>query len=531
MRPIGLASIGAFLRMHGIPADGYDFSDSGSSPEALADHFSLHKYAVLGISFYNMNALLAYRLAQAVKVRNPYCLIVAGGPHATAADQHIIKNHPEIDVVVRNEGEETFHELVDAAAAFRSFEGIKGITHRTPRKRSRESVDHSATSTLVSALQQDSYIVAVEADRERIADLDKLPAPLFDFISEAGEAPVVFPEDPEPHLNRAGRTRNAVPMVTSRSCPYDCNFCAIIMIGRQWRAASPEKVAQDFLELDARSGGKYEHIYFLDANFFVNARRAVAIAEALQGAKPGTTFSFATRANQVVKGRPYLQRLRDLGLRSVEIGIESGSDAALVRFAKDVTAAQNGEALTILRELGIKLGLDFIMFDAEASVGDLRQNLEFFAGYDLDIHIPWESYFNYMTPYLGTAIRGHYERLLGTTFPIDTLPEPRTLILDPGTRRIFDEFHRLCSTVGDMATAVTTLETVCLEPLSERERARRLMNAVSLRRYYFTTLSNLVSAAERGERVCLEDAIPRFRRDDGSDVSLAEVIGHALHRH
>jgi len=509
MRPLGLAYISAYLHSRGRDVDTYDFSDSLTAPDELVRRFDLAHYRVVGLSFYNVNALLAFSMAQAIKEENPRCVVVAGGPHATAADVSMLRRHPEIDVVVRNEGEVTFLELVNAILRGDRFTGIQGLSYR-------------------ANLGEPDVIC--EPDRARIDNLDELPAPIVTFRGDQPEVPLVFPEDPEPYLKRAGRTRDAVAMITSRSCPYNCSFCAIIIIGRQWRAASAEKVAADFAELDKAAGNRYQHVYFLDANFFVNARRAVRIGEALQRTKPGVTFSFATRANQVIKGKTHLERLRELGLRSIEIGIESASPQALERYAKDVTPEQNEEALEILRSLGIKLGLDFIMFDAESTITDLRLNLEFFERNGLDTYVPWESIFTYMTPYLGTPIRTHYEQLLARKFDEDILPDPASLIIDPIVRQIFNESHKLCSTVPMMQRAVETLEQRCLEEPWSRETARMMLNAATLRRFYFCTLYNLVDAAETGRTIRLEDALPRLTRDDGALVNLREVIDYALQR-
>ena len=241
-------------------------------------------------------------------------------------------------------------------------------------------------------------------------------APVFTYRSDSAAKPLRFYDRAE------RRVRAATALVTSRSCPFNCSFCAIILIGRKWRRASPAKVVADLAALETSAHERYEHVYFMDANFFVSAQRAVEIAEALQRFRPGMTFSFSTRVNQLLRGSQLLPELRRLGLRAVELGIESGSDAALQRFGKDTRAEQNAEAVARLRELGIHLILDFIMFDAEASLSDLTANLAFIEDNALDSYVPWDHLFSYMTPYLGTQIRSRYEELLNKHFDEDEYP-------------------------------------------------------------------------------------------------------------
>ena len=396
MRPLGLSYLGAFVSRRGIKTQGFDFSDASLSPREIVARY-LSGYPIVGLSFYNVNAKLGYQLATEIKLSNPQCIVIVGGPHVSAVHSSLLVEQQSIDIIVRSEGEETLAEVVNAIKNRVSLTGIRGITYRSRGQ------------------------VVIEPDRERLQDLDDLPAPTFEFISPCEARPLFYFD------RTIGVRKRAVALITSRSCPYSCSFCAIILIGRQWRKLSAAKVVSDLKDLEEFRGELYEHVYFLDANFFVSAARAVEIAEALHSYRPSLTFSFSTRVNQLIKGRRLISQLRQLGLRAVELGIESGNDNALRRFAKDTTVRQNNEALEILNENRIQLFLDFIMFDAEETVEELNQNIEFIYQNNLDSYIPWDHLFSYMTPYVGTEIRRHYEQLKGYSFETDELPDPADL--------------------------------------------------------------------------------------------------------
>ena len=499
MRPLGLASLGAYLEAQGISTRGFDFSDSQASPEELVERFGLEQYPVIGLSFYNTNATLAFRMAKAIKVRNPLSIVVGGGPHVSAASDRLFRDHPEIDIAVKNEGEVTAAELLTSIREGRPINGIAGIScHKDGRH-------------------------LVTGDRDRLDDLDSLPAPIFDFVRDGGDGKRLHFFD-----RRTRQLKQATAVVTSRSCPFRCSFCAIILIGRKWRKASAWKIVEDLAAMERHRSVTFGHIYFLDANFFVDPRRTLEVARELNAYRPTLTFSFSTRVNQLIRGKSYLAELERLGLRAIELGIESGSDAALRRFTKDTSSAQNAEAIRLLNANNIQLFLDFVMFDAEATLEDLRLNIDFLEANSLDTYVPWDHIFSYMTPYLGTAIRTHYEQISSRTFEEDALPDPVTLILDSKVRDIFREVNNLRPIVPQMAKALWATESRIGGDWCE-EQARLKLNAATLRRLPYLLLRNLIRQAESGQPIALKHAFPTFFGDDGEAHTCEEFLTYALH--
>jgi radical SAM superfamily enzyme YgiQ (UPF0313 family) len=497
MRPLGLAYIGAYLVKHGVPAVGFDFSDSQKPGEELVSTSGLSQYDFVGLSFYNTNALGAASMAKAIKLQNPHAIVIVGGPHASATYSHLLDSHPEFDIIVRNEGEITALALYRALVGGTPLAEVDGIAFR------------SALGTVVTS------------ERERISNLDDLPPPTFPFFREGPDTPLYYFDRDKFTL------KPAAALVSSRSCPYRCSFCAIILIGRQWRAASPRKIVDDLAELERHASQEYGHVYFLDANFFVDARRAVAVARALHHYRRSLTFSFSTRVNQLLKGKALLPELKSLGLRAVELGIESASPDALRRFSKDTTPLQNYSAVQLLSELQLQLFLDFIMFDAEATVDDLECNLTFFESTGLDSYVPWDHIFSHMTPYLGTHIRERYEELLGQTFEEDVLPQPESLIMDSRVRAIFVEINRLRPLLPRLKMAVQKAEETAAESWNRRTAAAKL-DAVTLRRLPFVMLRTLVQLTKERSEVSLEDAVPELLDNRGSKVFVEEYLNHVL---
>jgi anaerobic magnesium-protoporphyrin IX monomethyl ester cyclase len=70
----------------------------------------------------------AIRIAKEIKAENPDQIIILGGPHATILPEETLNKVPEIDMIVRGEGEKTMVELFDALENDKDLQNINGIT-------------------------------------------------------------------------------------------------------------------------------------------------------------------------------------------------------------------------------------------------------------------------------------------------------------------------------------------------------------------------------------------------------------------
>ncbi len=115
-------------------------------------------------------------------------------------------------------------------------------------------------------------------------------------------------------------------------------------------------------------------------------------------------FSFAARADQLVcAGAEVLRTLAELGCSSVELGVESGSNAMLSRLSKGTTSQTNIAALHLLNMCGIIPGVDYIMFDPWTSLDELRESFCFLKNNKLYGYYPPRLYVR-VVPFPGTPI-------------------------------------------------------------------------------------------------------------------------------
>ncbi len=70
------------------------------------------------------NTYAVVKTLETAKRMAPKALTVTGGQHFTATAQDSLQRYPEIDVIIRNEGEQTLAELVKARQSGAGFQNI-----------------------------------------------------------------------------------------------------------------------------------------------------------------------------------------------------------------------------------------------------------------------------------------------------------------------------------------------------------------------------------------------------------------------
>lgn len=433
-QPLGLGYLAAALRDAGIPTELLDANVGGPMPfeqlvaqvgDFVAGVRQRQGRPVLGLSVVSQVIATAAALAERIKASAPDVLVVMGGYHPTFADREILEDFPAVDLCVRGEGEQTIVEIMQRWAGAPSAQPgpldwghILGVTWR-----------------------QGDRVIA-NPGRPNNNNLDALPFPARDLLPPLS-AYAPFAD------TVAGKMRRKASIISSRGCPFNCNFCSIIAFygdagGRPWRGRSVGNVVGEMLELAERDGAS--HFEFQDDNFFVRPERALAIVEAYAQTGRDFSFAFLTRADQVVKGERYFPALRQAGLRYVSVGIESGSDASLARMVKQTGVEINRRALQILHDNNVAAQVEFIMFEPGSTLDDLTANLRF---------IEQQGLFGYFPPLVfsklllmpGTPAREQMERERGLSGDVHrSLPYEFADSRVTQVYTVLDEFQRRMGT-------------------------------------------------------------------------------------
>ncbi|HEX8053450.1 MAG TPA: radical SAM protein [Thermoleophilaceae bacterium] len=401
---LGLGYVAAFARVRGFHVDLFDFAlDLDPDLDFLDRVGALDGYDVYGVSTYSDTLPSALTVAAALRRGAPRSPIVFGGYHAAVLDAELLEDFDMIDYVVRDEGEIPFSELLDGLASDRS--------------------DHGSVASLTWR-GADGAVVR-NPSSERLLDQAELPFP----VTETRHGPRRYAD----YADRdSGERRRAVSLVSSRGCPKRCTFCSIALVNPLWRARSAESIMAEVRYRYAHE--PFAHVFFQDGNFFASPKRSLAFARELHAFDPSITWSGTATPDNVVRHAGVLAELAALNCASLELGIESGNEGSLERFGKGTDRAVNLQAIRLLESAGIRLGLDFIMFEPEMTLDDVRANLDFLHEADLYGYWPAECLFQELRLYPGTKMRTRHVPGDCTRHEV-----PPTPLRDAGLRTAFEE--------------------------------------------------------------------------------------------
>lgn len=183
--------------------------------------------------------------------------------------------------------------------------------------------------------------------RKLLRDLDVLPPPAWDLV------------DVERYRSfwRKKHGYFSLNVVTTRGCPYLCNWCAKPVYGNTYHSRSPGNVVTELRLLRERYGP--DHLWFCDDILGLKSRWLVSWSDAVAGAGLATPFLCQTRADLMTDEN--VAALRRAGASEVWMGAESGSQRILDEMQKGITVEQTRAAVTRLRRHGVRVGL-FLQF-------------------------------------------------------------------------------------------------------------------------------------------------------------------------
>lgn len=146
-------------------------------------------------------------------------------------------------------------------------------------------------------------------------------------------------------------------MVSSRGCPYSCNWCAKPVYGNAYHARSPQVVASELHHLKVTY--QPDHIWFADDIFGITSKWTREFAEAVAKMDAKIPFKMQSRCDLMTGEN--VTALKSSGCSEVWMGAESGSQKILDAMDKGIRVAHIYEACDNLRRHGIKACL-FLQF-------------------------------------------------------------------------------------------------------------------------------------------------------------------------
>lgn len=267
----------------------------------------------------------ALRMAGLLK---EYCdLLVAGGPLPTIFPEDYLK---AFDIVCIGEGEETMLELAETYLRGGKLSGIRGICIGT---------------RLESNGENKSMMIRTPA-RPPIHDLDAIPFPARDlFDNESYE---------QYYQKRFGRRETSV--ITTRGCPFDCDFCSRPIFSNQFRARSAKNVVD---ELEQISEFGYDSVWFSDDCFTLIPSRVLETCQQIENRGLALKWECLSRVD--VFNLEMAKEMKAAGCERVFFGIESGDDGILRQMNKRIDVDQARKAVEAAAKAELKSAGFFIV--------------------------------------------------------------------------------------------------------------------------------------------------------------------------
>jgi anaerobic magnesium-protoporphyrin IX monomethyl ester cyclase len=335
-----------YLIDNGYDAVEYDLANMDYDYTEFSNLISLLDAPIIGVTGYTRERFHAYRLIKAIRKACPSALIIVGGHHFGFLANETLDNLPEVDIVVRGEGEITFKEICDAVYEKGGLDGINGITYQD-----RSNINIMTNKPMI--------IENNDAKLER-----NLGA--FRTWDESD-----FKEVWKKQVNKSklDPMRKYFTVMATRGCPSNCNFCSLSTDIVRFR---PISHVLDEIEGKIRITG-LRNVSFKDSSLTINKSFVRALCDGILERNLNIRWNCYSRADM---SHELIAYMRKAGCISVEVALESGSPRILKSIGKGINLEKYLSFVEKAHSLGIKVWVFLIVSLTDETYEDALKTLE-----------------------------------------------------------------------------------------------------------------------------------------------------------
>ncbi len=368
--PYGIIQLATYLEKH-IPDVELEILDCNAEKvdwkKVETQIASSNPDVVASSSLATCNTYAVAKTLEIAKRIAPHSLTVTGGQHFTATAEESLSMYPEIDVIIRGEGEQTLNDLVVRAGNPSDFAKIPGLSFRHEGK------------------------IIHNSNRPLIENIEDLPFPGYHLVKENMS---------KYHFSgMAGKKAPYALIEGSRGCPHECTFCTQWRHWQsQWRMKSAKRIAKEMAYCHREFDSQF--VWLTDDNFGRGTRPAELAEEIIAQKIPDdVTWFVQARCDDIVRNKDILPKLRKSGLSWVLLGVENSNPSTLDQFKKGITPQDAKTAVKLLKENDILAHAMMIIGNRKDTHQTIAQLKEFANELDPDFIM-----FGILTPFPGTEI-------------------------------------------------------------------------------------------------------------------------------
>ncbi|MCF8423834.1 MAG: B12-binding domain-containing radical SAM protein [Bacteroidia bacterium] len=338
--PLGTLYAMSYLREHGFDVMLFDtmFSDSAKDIQKTIDEFKPYIFISYDDGFNYLTKMCLTNMREACFDMQAYakskgCKVIVSSSDATDHIEDYLKHGA--DVVVIGEAEQTVLELCKSYKNKISFENISGIAFENNR---------NLTKTPARIV---------------LKDLDVLPTPAWDLLDIA----------PYKKMWLGNHGYFSLNFVTTRGCPYKCNWCAKPIYGNRYNSHSPENIVSEIKKWQQQFG--FTHIWFADDIFGLKPNWLKDFEYYIKKENVKVSYKIQSRADLLLE-EDNIKHLANSGCTMVWMGAESGSQKILDAMDKGTKVEQIYEATRLLKKNKVQVSLFLQIGYLEETMDDIK---------------------------------------------------------------------------------------------------------------------------------------------------------------
>jgi anaerobic magnesium-protoporphyrin IX monomethyl ester cyclase len=280
----------------------------------------------------------AFKMIGMAKERG--CTVIVAGSDVT--DHYPLYLQAGADFAIRGEGEVTLAELIEALTnGSEQVALIPGLAFKAEKSPAAPHFHVTPARPVMKAI-------------------DDLPFPAWDLVDVEKYRRIWTEQHGYYSMN----------MVTTRGCPYHCNWCAKPIWGQRYASRNPENVVREMKWLQETF--RPDHIWFMDDIMGLKPGWWPVFADLVVRHDARVPFKCLSRADLIVADEKNVAALARAGCEIIWIGAESGSQKILNAMEKGITVEQIYQAAHRLHDAGVKVAF-FLQFGYP---GETRADIE-----------------------------------------------------------------------------------------------------------------------------------------------------------